>query len=156
MYWNQDDSMKRYKALRYYLPKGIIKIAYKKVEKTFWPTYWFWYEMIQRNQKFNSRARWRSDYMMFVGLWLHHWIIIHYRLIAVDLSRQKELDADPKAFQHIEFVGWLKILDDNSNATDAGAGPNMFVLMMLEKIKETRLKFSQGSATEKIGKDREL
>ena len=32
----------------------------------------------------------------------------HYRLIAVDLSRQKELDADPKAIQQIEFVGQLK------------------------------------------------
>ena len=29
----------------------------------------------------------------------------YYRLIAVDLSRQKELDADPKAIQQIEFVG---------------------------------------------------
>ena len=29
----------------------------------------------------------------------------HYRLIAVDLSRQKELDADPKAIQQIELVG---------------------------------------------------
>ena len=32
----------------------------------------------------------------------------HYRLIAVDLSRQKELDADPKAIQQIEFIGQLK------------------------------------------------
>ena len=32
----------------------------------------------------------------------------HYRLIAVDLSRQKELDADPKAIQQIKFVGQLK------------------------------------------------
>ena len=32
----------------------------------------------------------------------------HYRLIAVDLSRQKELDAGPKGIQHIEFVGQLK------------------------------------------------
>ena len=31
-----------------------------------------------------------------------------YRLIAVDLSRQKELDADPKAIEQIEFVGKLK------------------------------------------------
>ena len=29
-------------------------------------------------------------------------------LIAVDLSRQKELDADPKAIQQTEFVGQLK------------------------------------------------
>ena len=32
----------------------------------------------------------------------------HDRLIAVDLSRQKELDADPKAIQHIELIGKLK------------------------------------------------
>ena len=32
----------------------------------------------------------------------------HYRLIAVDLSRQKELDVDPKAIEQIEFVGKLK------------------------------------------------
>ena len=32
----------------------------------------------------------------------------NYRLIAVDLSRQKELDADPKAIEQIEFVGKLK------------------------------------------------
>ena len=29
----------------------------------------------------------------------------HYRLIAADFSRQKEIDADPKAFQQIEFIG---------------------------------------------------
>ena len=34
----------------------------------------------------------------------------HYRLIAVDLSRQKESDADPKAIQQIEFVEQLKNL----------------------------------------------
>ena len=67
----------------------------------------------------------------------------HYRLIAVDLSRQKELDADPKAIQQIEFVGQLKNLDRiNTNRTQS-----MFVLTILEKIKETRLKFSQGSVT---------
>ena len=32
----------------------------------------------------------------------------HYRLIAVDLSERKELDADPKAIQQIEFVEKLK------------------------------------------------
>ena len=29
----------------------------------------------------------------------------HYQLIAVDLSKQKELDADPRAIQQIEFYG---------------------------------------------------
>ena len=71
-----------------------------------------------------------------------HYIKNHYRLIAVDLSRQKELDADPKAIQQIEFVGQLKNPDDAVVANES-----MFVLTILEKIKETRLKFSQGSVT---------
>ena len=33
----------------------------------------------------------------------------HYNLIAVDLSKQKELDADSRAIQQIEFYGMLKI-----------------------------------------------
>ena len=36
----------------------------------------------------------------------------HYRLIAVDLRGQKELDADPKAIQKTEFSGQLKELNN--------------------------------------------
>ena len=43
----------------------------------------------------------------------YEYITNHYRLLAVDLSRQKELDADPKAIQQIEFVGQLKTPDAN-------------------------------------------
>ena len=32
----------------------------------------------------------------------------HYQLIAVDLRKQKELDADSRAIQRIEFYGMLK------------------------------------------------
>ena len=32
----------------------------------------------------------------------------NYQLIAVDLSKQRELDADPPAIQQIEFIGMLK------------------------------------------------
>ena len=67
----------------------------------------------------------------------------HYRLIAVVLSRQKELDADPKAIQQTEFVGQLKKLDDDDNATDASNDQSMFLLTILERIKQKRLKFSQ-------------
>ena len=63
------------------------------------------------------------------------------------MSRQKELDADPKVIQEIEFVGQLKKLDADDNATDVGNDQSMFVLTILEKIKETRLKFSGGSVT---------
>ena len=57
------------------------------------------------------------------------------------MSRQKELDADPKAIQQIEFIGKLKmtivkmLMVHNSSLT------------ILEKIKETRRKSSQGSVT---------
>ena len=36
----------------------------------------------------------------------------YYKSIVVDLSRQKELDADLKAIQQIEFVEQLKKCDD--------------------------------------------
>ena len=71
----------------------------------------------------------------------------HYRLIAVNLSRQKELDADSKAMKQIEFVGQLKNVDNKGKATDAGNPQSMFVWTILEKIIETRPKFSQGSVT---------
>ena len=51
----------------------------------------------------------------------------HYQLIAVDLSKQKELDADSRAIQQIEFYGMLKT--------------NSQVCKVLEKLKETILEF---------------
>ena len=56
----------------------------------------------------------------------------HYRLIAVDLSRQKELDAGPKAIQKKEITGQLKNID-SVNADGAQA---MFILTILEKFKK--------------------
>ena len=64
------------------------------------------------------------------------------------MSRRKELDADGKAIQQLEFTGELKKLNANNNPTDTGNSDQyIFVLMILETIKETRLKFSQGSVT---------
>ena len=56
----------------------------------------------------------------------------HYQLIAVDLSKQKGLDADPRAIQQIEFYGKLKT--------------NSQVCTVLEKSKETALEFYKGTA----------
>ena len=50
-----------------------------------------------------------------------------YILIAVDLSKQKELDADPRAIQQIEFKYTL--------------GTNSTIYWILEKSKETILEF---------------
>ena len=38
----------------------------------------------------------------------YNYIKNQYKLIPADLSGQKELDADPKAIEHIEFVEQLK------------------------------------------------
>ena len=62
-------------------------------------------------------------------------------LIALDLMRQKELDADQKEIQQIEFSGQLKKINNDDNAK------SILVLTILENIKETRLKLSQGSVT---------
>ena len=55
-----------------------------------------------------------------------------FRLIAVDLSKQKALDADSRAIQEITFTG---------KATAATR-----VFNILEKSKETILQFSKGTA----------
>ena len=55
-----------------------------------------------------------------------------YRLIAVDLSKQKALDADPKAIQQIIFTG-------------KGDDEALTFFYILEKSKETMLQFSKGT-----------
>ena len=54
----------------------------------------------------------------------------HYQLIAVDLSKQKELDADSRAIQQIEFYMMLKTKSQ--------------VCTVLEKSKEAMLEFYKG------------
>ena len=53
----------------------------------------------------------------------------HYKLVAVDLSKRKELDADPRAIQQIEFKYMLR-----TNST---------IYWALEKSKETILEFTK-------------
>ena len=76
----------------------------------------------------------------------YEYIKNHYRLMTIDLSRRKELDADPEAIHQIEFAWQLKKLHYDYNATDAGNDQSMFVSIIL-KIKEMKLKFSQWSVT---------
>ena len=56
----------------------------------------------------------------------------HYQLIALDLCKPKELDADPRAIQQIEFYGKLET--------------NSQVCTVLEKSQETLLEFYKGTA----------
>ena len=55
----------------------------------------------------------------------------HYKLVAVDLSKQKELDADPRAIQQIEIKYML--------------GTDSTIYWVLEKSKETILEFYKGT-----------
>ena len=55
-----------------------------------------------------------------------------YKIIAIDLSKQKELDAHPRAIQQIEFKG-------------VAAVPSA-VVTVLEESKETVLEFFKGTA----------
>ena len=54
-------------------------------------------------------------------------------MIAIDLSKQQALDADPRAIQQINFTANL----------DRDEGATMFFI--IEKAKETVLDFSQGT-----------
>ena len=55
-----------------------------------------------------------------------------YKLIAIDLSKQHKLDADPKAIKHINFTRNL----------DRAESSRMFFI--IEEAKETILDFSKG------------
>ena len=57
----------------------------------------------------------------------------NYKMIAIDLSRQNELDADPRAIQQINFT---------ANLDRAG---NTTIFFIIEEAKETVFEFSQGT-----------
>ena len=57
----------------------------------------------------------------------------NYKMIAVDLSRQDELDADPRAIQQINFT---------ANLDRAG---NTIIFVIIEEGKETIFEFLQGT-----------
>ena len=55
----------------------------------------------------------------------------HYKLVAADLSKQEELDADPRAIQQIELKYML--------------GTNSTIYWVFEKSKETILEIYKGT-----------
>ena len=59
----------------------------------------------------------------------YEYIKNNYGLRAVDLSRQIELDADPKAIQQIKLVRQLKDID----GINTDGAESMFILRILEK-----------------------
>ena len=55
----------------------------------------------------------------------------YYKMIAIDLSKQQALDADPRAIQQINFTANLNIVG------------NTRIYFIFEETKETVLNFSQ-------------
>ena len=146
MYLNLNTDVKQFNDRKYYLPIGIIENYNVIINgKDF-------YDQaidsdIKRHEEIRKLTTGQGEEYTTGCLLDYDYIKNRYRLIAVNLSGEKELDADPKATQQIKFVGQLKNLDDDYNAINADGTQNMFILTILEKIKETILKFSQGSVT---------
>ena len=67
---------------------------------------------------------------MFIRLYLFK---KKYKRIAIDLSNQQKLDADPIATQQIDFTGNLE------------RDENIQMFSIIEKAKETVLHFSKGT-----------
>ena len=63
----------------------------------------------------------------------HSYFKDHYKMIAIDLSKQQALDADQTAIQQINFT---------ANLDRAG---NTTMLFIIEEAKETVFEFSQGT-----------
>ena len=70
---------------------------------------------------------------MFVGFFYFE---KNCRIIAVDLSKQKALDADSRVIQQIIFTGTIK---------EAVANTRVIIFYVVEKSKETILEFSKGA-----------
>ena len=87
-------------------------IAYDKIQK------------VAIGQGEDYTTGWLLDYNYFNN---------YYKMIAIDLSKQQELDVDPKAIQQINFTANLH---RDGNTT---------ICFIIEEVKETILDFSQGT-----------
>ena len=136
VYSNQDDDSKRFNTRRYYLPKGIIKNYNVIINGKN-----FYNKPIDSDTKqyevIRTLTTEKRDYFTTGCVLDYENIKNHYRLTAADGSRQNELDVDPKSIQQIEFFGQLKDPDDAAVANES-----MFVLTILEKVRETRVKLT--------------
>ena len=87
--------------------------------------------MVKQYDEIRKTATGQGDDYTTGCLLDYQYFKVHYNLIEVDLSKQKELDADSRAIQQIQFYGMLKT--------------NSQVCTVLEKSKESMLQFSKVS-----------
>ena len=93
-------------------------------------------DMIKQYNKIRKIATGQGDGYTTGCLLDYQYFKDHYNLIAIDLSKQKELDANSRVIQQIELYGMLKT--------------NSQVCTVLEKSKETTLHFSETSGQQKF------
>ena len=101
--------MKRYKSKNYDLPKCVINNFNVKINRKISCDQPINYGIKRCNEVRKLTAGLGEDDTTECLLdYDHNYIRNHYRPITVDLSREKELDADLKAIQQIQFGGQLK------------------------------------------------
>ena len=89
-------------------------------------------DSIRKYDEIRKIATGKGDYYATGCLLDYDYFKKNYQLVAVDLSKQRKLDADPRAIQQIEFIAMLKTWSN--------------VFTILEKSKETILEFYKGTA----------
>ena len=88
--------------------------------------------MIKQYDEIRKTSTGHSDDYTTGCLLDYQYVKYYYNLIAVDLSKQNELDADSKAIQQTEFYGMSKT--------------KLQVCTVLEKPEETMLEFYKARA----------
>ena len=87
---------------------------------------------LRNNDLINSDLKRYEDIKNIAGCLLDYsYFKDYYKMIAIDLSKQQVLDADPRAIQQINFT---------ANLDRAG---NTTMFFIIEEAKETVLDFSQ-------------
>ena len=89
--------------------------------------------IIKTYENIRKTAPGQGDYYTTGCLLDYSYFRAYYKMIAIDLSKQQALDADPRAIQQINFTANL---DREENTT---------ILFIIEEAKETVSDFSQGT-----------
>ena len=89
--------------------------------------------MIKTNEKIRKVSTGQGDDYTTGCLLDYSYFKENYNMIAIDLSKQQALDADPRGIQQINFTANL---EREGNTT---------MFFIIEKAKETVFEFSQGT-----------
>ena len=89
--------------------------------------------MIKTNEKIRKASTGQGDDYTTGCLLDYSYFKENYNMIAIDLSKQQALDADPRGIQQINFTANL---EREGNTT---------MFFIIEKAKETVFEFSQGT-----------